>query len=122
MLLAESALRLCCCCMLLCRECHFWKLRKAASSCTKAAFAQVETVELLEPEENEGPPAWSGVWTLDKGCSEKYENILKDRTELLRQMLWIEKCSERLTFIGHGRELFDPKSCRCKNVSKLQIE
>jgi hypothetical protein len=40
-------------------------------------------VEPREPEENEGPPSWSGVWTLDKGCSEKYENILKDRTELL---------------------------------------
>ena len=62
-------------------------------------FAQVETVEPLEPEENEGPPAWSGVWTLDKGCSEKYENILKDRVELLWQMLWNEQCSERLELL-----------------------
>lgn len=26
----------------------------------------------------EEPPLWCGTWTLDKSCSEKYENILKD--------------------------------------------
>ena len=29
-------------------------------------------------EKAEEPPLWCGTWTLDKSCSEKYENILKD--------------------------------------------
>lgn len=68
----------------------------------------VETVEPLEAEENEGPPAWSGVWTLDKGCSEKYEHILKDMgvNYLIRKaadaktsVLVISKSATHVTFI-----------------------
>eukprot|EP00434_Breviolum_minutum_P022117 symbB.v1.2.019526.t1/scaffold1597.1/size110265/9 len=56
----------------------------------------------------EEPPLWCGTWTLDKSCSEKYENILKDMgvNYLIRKaadaktsVLVISKSSSHVTFI-----------------------
>ena len=112
----------------------------------------------------EEPPLWCGTWTLDKSCSEKYENILKDagkdvdiwkRERWKAETIWsnYDMMADDITQIvfkgnpwkssvfarrlggwsvisarslwlwhvlpaaGHGCELFDPKGCRCEDVT-----
>ena len=69
----------------------------------------------------EEPPLWCGTWTLDKSCSEKYENILKDAGKDVD--IWKRKGGNNLVKLWHdGRwhhaNSFQGESLKIQRICK----